>query len=173
MTHQEALSFLEPSNILPGKIWADLGAGKGVFSYALAERLGPNGKVYAVDQSAEVMRLAPKAGSAPIIPQQRDIGQALDLPQLDGILLANVLHYFPDPHALLKELQQYLRLSGTLLVIEYDREAANPWVPYPISLSQWQKLAANLPGTKNEILAKRPSQFGAGGMYLAQLSFSD
>ena len=145
--------------------WADLGAGTGTFTRALVELLGPNARIYAVDRDARAVatlsRWARKAAPN-VIPVVADITGAFDLPglpapQLDGVLLANALHFVGDGEAVLRRLAKWVRPGGRVVVIEYDQPAATRWVPYPIPPA---RLAAPV------VTATRPSAFG-GTLYVA------
>jgi hypothetical protein len=64
------------------------------------------------------------------------IGDVTEMPwpfgPLHGQLLANVLHYVGDQPAFLRGCREQLAEDGRLLVVEYDIDRANPWVPYPV-----------------------------------------
>ena len=129
-----------------GGTWADLGAGTGNFSWALAALLGPQATIYAIDRDAKAIRqlhqrIAQNAPGTTIIPQQADITHPLDLPALDGVLMANALHFIRDQPAALAMIAGYLRPGGRLLIVEYDQHAPLPWVPFPISLVHLAELA--------------------------------
>src|SRR5215218_7411220 len=78
--------------------WADLGCGAGLFTHALAHFLQPGSTIYAVDTNREVLSgIAPLSGSIYLEKMQADfIKESLPLHDLDGILLANSLHYVRD-----------------------------------------------------------------------------
>lgn len=62
----------------PGGVWADLGAGTGNFTWALAELLGPAGAIYALDRDARAIaaqqaRLRSGPPLATIIPRPADV----------------------------------------------------------------------------------------------------
>jgi ubiquinone/menaquinone biosynthesis C-methylase UbiE len=78
--------------------WCDLGSGKGTFTIALAQLLTPGSSIYAIDFDQ---------GALEGIPDQHDgveirkiVGDlqssTLRLPSVDGILMANTLHFIPD-----------------------------------------------------------------------------
>ena len=54
--------------------------------------------------------------------------------------MANSLHYVKNKTDLLKKIKTCLNANGCFLIVEYDMEAANRWVPYPISFSSLTKL---------------------------------
>jgi len=63
--------------------WADLGCGDGVFTRALAELIGPNGRIYAVDKDPRALSKLEQRipGHAPVIPVLADFTRPLDLPE--------------------------------------------------------------------------------------------
>lgn len=129
-----------------GGTWADLGAGTGNFTWALAELLGPAGTIYALDRDARAIaaqesRLQREPPAATILPRQADVLRPLDLPPLDGIQAANLLHFVRDQAGLLRRLRDHLRPGGTLLVVEYEQALPIPWVPHPLPFARLQALA--------------------------------
>ena len=130
----------------PGGIWADLGAGTGNFTWALRELLGEGGVIYAVDRDGKAIRqqrerLEHGGPGAAIHLLQGDVTRPLDLPALDGVLMANVLHFIRDQPAVLDRVRGYLRPGGHLLVVEYDLRLPMPWVPFPVSAARFRSLA--------------------------------
>ena len=155
-------------------VWADLGAGSGTFTRALTEILGRGSTVYAVDRDASAVAAlgaVEASEGVKVIPVQGDFTQPLSLPGLgdallDGILLANALHFAEDAGAVLATLVRRLRVGGALVVVEYDRRAASRWVPYPIGMSRWPELAAEVGLSRPTITDSRPSEYG-GILYVA------
>ena len=145
MTHEEALELLRPAGIAKGGTWADLGAGTGTFTRALAELL-ENGKVHAVDKDRRALGQIQRLGleSASVITHQQDFTEPLNLENLDGILIANALHFVRDQTSLLRQLRTSLKPTGKFIVIEYDITRANPWVPFPVSFENLKKLVARV-----------------------------
>lgn len=154
--------------------WADLGAGDGMFTRALAERVGPSSRIYAIDRDADALVALGRwaAREAPgVIPVLADFAHPFALPgaergMLDGLLLANSLHFMPDAEQVLARLAQWLRPGGRLVLVEYDRRHASPWVPYPIPSDRFISLAARAGFSAPALIAKRPSAFG-GELYAA------
>jgi SAM-dependent methyltransferase len=142
MTHDDAITFLGPAGPWQGS-WADIGAGTGTFTRALAELVGPEGTVFAIDRDAralaELERIASRSDgtAARIIAARGDMQDLSSIPalngaELDGILFANVLHYTKTPGAAVARATECLRPDGRIVVIEYDRRRPNPWVPHPL-----------------------------------------
>lgn len=171
MTHQEAYNFIEKSITPEGSIWADLGAGNGTFTYPISQLLGPEGKVYAIDTDAKVLNLNSKTidpNYAEITAIQADFTQSLNaLPMLDGIFLANALHYVQDQVSFLQQIIYKLKPNGKLVIIEYDMDRKNPWIPYPISFERLKKIVQNVELTEPIELNRKSSVYNSEGMYLS------
>ena len=178
MTTDEAAALVAPAVVAPGGRWADLGAGSGTFTRALARLLGPAGEIHAVDRDpaalAALERLARRRspGDAPIRVLDGDLAvpDALDLPPLDGVLLANALHFIPAAAqpAVVARLAARLVSDGSLVVVEYDGRPPSRWVPYPVSRQALVALAAAAGLTPPLVIGERPSAFG-GRMYAATM----
>ena len=142
--------------------WADLGAGRGTFTRALARILGAGSKIYAVDKEehavAELDAWA-KAEAPNVTAVRGDFTQQVDLPQLDGILLANALHFTKDAGAVLARLTRLLVPGGRVVLVEYDRRAPSRWVPHPISIASLKELAAAAGLSRFTVAESRPSNY--------------
>jgi ubiquinone/menaquinone biosynthesis C-methylase UbiE len=172
MNQTEMVALIRGGVPEPGGVWADLGAGTGNFSWALAELIGQTGTIYAIDRDAKAIRqihqrIAQAEPGAAIIPQQADFTRALDLPALDGVLMANALHFIRDQPAALVLVAGYLRPGGRLLIVEYDLRAPVPWVPFPISLARLEQLAAQTGFAPPSEIGRRVSRSSGGAMFAA------
>jgi SAM-dependent methyltransferase len=177
VTAAEASEFLHPAVPAGPGTWADLGAGEGTFTRALAALLGAGGRVVAVDSDAAAVaaleRLAREEGlGARIIPVRADLLRLPDLPELaggvDGVLFGSVLHFLEDAGAALRGAAGLLRPGGRIVVIEYDGAPASPWVPYPLPADRLPVLAAAAGLGHPEVVARRPSRY-RGVLYCAVL----
>ena len=149
-----------------GGTWADLGAGRGTFTRALVEVLGPNGRVIAVDRDptmiAELEQWA--TSEAPnVTATVGDFTGTMMLPAtpLDGILLANAMHFVKteEQGAMLSRLADHLADDGRVVLVEYDRRAASRWVPYPIGIARLPELAKAAGLSKFIVSESRPSNY--------------
>ena len=174
MNTREAVALIAGAVAERAGTWADLGAGDGTFTRALVELLGPGNRIYAVDRDARAVAALARWASkqAPnVISVTADFTRPFDLPRLeqpslDGMLLANALHFVPDAGRVLARLAAWLHPGGRVVLIEYDRRGASRWVPYPIPVSQLPALAAPAGLSAPTITATRPSRFG-GVLYVA------
>lgn len=172
MNDSEAIDLLRPAiPVGAGGNWADLGAGSGTFTRALAAILGPDAHLYAVDVDERALRSvgtwAKRASSAPAITLiTGDFTRVLELPPLDGIVMANALHFVHEQEAVLARTASYLRPGGRLVLIEYEGRRPSPWVPHPVSLARFGELAAGAALSGPRVVARRRSAYG-GEMYVA------
>jgi trans-aconitate methyltransferase len=148
----------------PDGTWADLGAGDGNFTLAL-QTLLPGASVTAVDQDARALdHLARRLPGARAL--RADFRKPLPLSDLDGVLMANALHFVRDLGPVLELLRGYLRPGGRLVVVEYGADRGNPWVPHPFSFPTWQRMAAEAGFSDVRQAGSLPSRF-LGSMYCA------
>ncbi len=164
MNHADHVHLLRKGVPEPGGVWADLGSGSGAFTLALAELLGPRGSIYSVDkdnnalrQQEQAMRLFSPSISVNYV--TADFTRPLDLPQLDGVVMANSLHFVRKKDDVLQHVASYLRPRGRLLLVEYNADRGNMWVPYPLSYETWETLASKNGFIETRLLERRPSRF--------------
>jgi ubiquinone/menaquinone biosynthesis C-methylase UbiE len=147
-----------------GGSWADLGAGEGAFTRALADLIGPSAHIVAVDRDAGALRRG-LAGTA-IETRVADFTHQLDLSNLDGIVMANSLHFVRDKAPVLDSVRKMLRPGGELIVVEYGTDRGNPWVPHPFTYERWERMAAQAGFVGTRLLRTIPSRH-LGSMYSA------
>ncbi len=150
--------------------WADLGCGSGLFTFALANLLKAGSTIYAIDKSPVRLDSFPANGVEIKTLQLDFVSEKLPFQQLDGILMANSLHYVRDKTVLIQQLLECLQPDGQFLMVEYDTDMPVPqWVPYPLSFRSLQKLFAN---DSVQHLGEHPSVYGRANMYAALISQS-
>jgi len=160
--------------------WADLGAGSGAFTLALAALLGPGAVIHALDRDAAALRtlereaavLRERAGEglAPgILCIPADFTQEVFLPPLDGALMANALHFHADACGILRSVARRLKPGGVLILVEYDITRPNPWVPHPLPWSRFPEVVACAGLSDARLLGTRPSAYHRS-MYAAACS---
>ena len=147
-----------------GGTWADLGAGSGAFTLALADLIGPHGVIHAVDRDRGALAEL-RSSFVSAVPQAEvrthvaDFTRPLELADLDGIVMANSLHFVDDKIPVVALLRRYLRSGGRLLLVEYDSDHGNPYVPHPMTFETWRSLAAEAGFVDTQRLASVPSRF--------------
>jgi len=147
-----------------GGTWADLGAGTGAFTLALADLIGLHGIINAVDRDRAALAEL-RSGFVSSVPQAElrvqnaDFTRRLDLADLDGVVMANSLHFVDEKRPVLALVRGYLKHGGRLLVVEYDSDRGNDWVPHPLSFETWRDLASESGFVETRKLATVPSRF--------------
>jgi ubiquinone/menaquinone biosynthesis C-methylase UbiE len=123
---------LDAIGIREGMTVADIGAGVGYFTFRLAKRVGPSGKVYANDiQKGMLARLGRHMKQQGVTNIELVLGSESDpkLPPgaVDLALLVDVYHEFSQPEAMLRAIARALKPDGRLVLLEYRKE--DPAVP--------------------------------------------
>jgi len=173
MDHADHLHLLRQGIPVPGGVWGEFGSGRGAFTLALAELIGSAGVIYSVDRDDSSLKEQKRtiqrrfANQAPSMHYlTANYTQPLDLPSLDGLVMANSLHFQRDKQAILRLILDYLRPGGSFILVEYNIERGNTWVPHPISYKSWEVLAQECGYVNTRFLARRPSRF-LGEIYSA------
>jgi ubiquinone/menaquinone biosynthesis C-methylase UbiE len=145
-------------------IWADLGSGEGAFTFALADLTDQKAEIYSIDKSNHSLKqqqreFESKFPFTKINFIKADFTKPLDLPPLDGILMANSLHYVKDQKSFLKNIKQYLKPGGKLILVEYNVDKGNYWVPFPLSFDTFEKLVEEAGFKETKLIGQIPSSF--------------
>lgn len=170
MTTAEARTLLGHVPILhtrPNR-WLELGCGTGTFTRALAELLPPGSCITAVDRDEDALRAIPALHNGiRITALNADVQDLLPGP-MDGVLLANVLHFVEGKEELLARIAE---VAPTVLLVEYDTSRPLiPWVPFPLPRGQAVALFAKAGFADVTPLGERPSHYGNGPLYAMAFS---
>lgn len=120
---QKPQEVMDVLGIKAGSIVGDVGAGEGYFTFHLAERVGPSGKVYAEDILADRLdKIRERASTEKLTQIETILGSADDprLPaaSLDVILVVNAYHEMRDHDAMLRGMFRALKPGGLLAIID-------------------------------------------------------
>ncbi|HYG18038.1 MAG TPA: class I SAM-dependent methyltransferase [Ohtaekwangia sp.] len=148
-----------------GRPWC----GGGLFSKALSALLPDGSKIIAVDKDAKALQGITLPNPKVVLETHAGDfnGGDLSLKNLDGVLMANALHFVGPKKLFLKQLKKILKPSGRVIVIEYDMNQPNEWVPYPLSFKELEKLVREAGFESTLWLGETPSLYSRANIYAA------
>ena len=167
MDHNDHVNLLRPANLIQSGVYADFGAGSGAFTLALRELVGINAEIFAVDKDQRALKelreeflvRTNSIDHLTLVPVDFS-RSSFDLPlKLDGIVMANSLHFFKDKEKILRHVQKFLKPNGALIIVEYNVDSGNLWVPHPLTFETYRTLAPRAGFSEPRLLAKAPSRF--------------
>jgi SAM-dependent methyltransferase len=134
---EELRAMVAELPLRPGDSVIDLACGDGAYALWLAERVGPGGRVVAVDSSPAFLDVAARAVAASPFGGRVELrqGDAYELPFADGSFdlawCAQSMYSLPDPVGALRELGRVTRPGGAVAVFENDllHQMILPWPP--------------------------------------------
>jgi predicted methyltransferase/mono/diheme cytochrome c family protein len=111
-----------------GATVADLGSGTGYFTWRLAQQVGPQGKVLAVDVQQNMLDLTKAAVAAHKLNNVEyllatDRESRLPEKSVDLVFIAYAYHEFADPEAIMASVRRSLKPGGRVVVLEYAKES--------------------------------------------------
>jgi ubiquinone/menaquinone biosynthesis C-methylase UbiE len=119
--------------IAEGSAVADLGAGGGWFTMRLANRVGPNGTVYAEDvQSQMIDAITRRTARAGLKNVKTVLGTASDprLPApVDAVLFNDSYHEVEHPVVMLGNVARALKPNGRIGIVEFKKDGLGPGPP--------------------------------------------
>jgi ubiquinone/menaquinone biosynthesis C-methylase UbiE len=129
-------------SLKPGMVVVDMGAGSGYYSFQLAKKVGPKGKVLAVDIQKEMLAIIRRRMKARKVSNIEPILGTVTDPKLpegkvDLILLVDVYHEFSHPHEMTRAMVRALKPGGKLVFVEFRLE--DPNVPIKLVHKMTQK----------------------------------
>lgn len=115
----------DAAGIEPGMIIGEGGAGSGYLTFYLAERAGPEGKIYANDISSGSLRSlrtrCQREEVTNIETVQGDIDDPLfPVNNLDRVVMLRALHDFTEKAAWLRNLKKYMKPDALLIIFEEE-----------------------------------------------------
>jgi len=165
MTSEDARSLIVDGVPSTSGTWADIGAGTGTFTLALQSIL-TSGTIYATDKNPHALWSLESSDTVIIEIRELDFTRPFDLPPLDGIIMANALHYASDAVTTLKNVLTPLKDDGVLILIEYETKTPRPqWIPYPVPYHGFKEIAKKCGLTNPEKLAHVSSRYGHEHIY--------
>jgi len=122
-TWQRPTDVMDAMGAAPGSVVADVGTGFGYFAFRLAERVGPEGKVYAVDIRDSLLQQIHGYAEKQNLKQIETVLGAEDDPRLpaaalDGIVIVNTYHEMGRYDAMLQGMFRALKPGGKLVIID-------------------------------------------------------
>jgi ubiquinone/menaquinone biosynthesis C-methylase UbiE len=124
--YDKRAEILDAMGLKPGMDVADIGAGSGLISRLIAQRVAPGGTVYAVDISKNMVDHITKTAQEEKIANMRAVLGDPHSPKLvpnslDVVCIIDAYHHFEYPADMLAEISKALRPNGTLMLIDFKR----------------------------------------------------
>jgi ubiquinone/menaquinone biosynthesis C-methylase UbiE len=119
--------------IAEGSVVADLGAGGGWFTMRLANRVGPNGIVYAEDVQPQMIESITRRTARANVRNVRTVLGTSSDPRLpgpvDAVLIVDAYHEFEQPIMMLGNVARSLKPAGRIGILEFKKDG---WGPGPV-----------------------------------------
>jgi ubiquinone/menaquinone biosynthesis C-methylase UbiE len=125
---QDPEKILTLVSVVTGMVFIDVGCGDGYFALPAARRVGPQGKVYAVDSdAAAVERLREQAAREGLDNLFSEVREAEETVVCEGcvdyVFFGIDLHGFRDPAQVLLNAKKMLRHEGHLIDLDWKDES--------------------------------------------------
>lgn len=119
--------IVKACQLKPGMDVADVGAGTGLFTRLFAPKVGPKGKVYAVDIAKKFIDHVATTCKEQGINNVKGIvctpeSTKLDPDSVDLVFLCDTYHHFEFPQKTLASIHRALRPGGRLILIDFKKE---------------------------------------------------
>lgn len=124
--YDKRYEILDALSLKPGLAVADIGAGSGLISRLIAQRVGSEGTVYAVDIAKNMVDYIAKTSKEQGLTNIKAVLGDPKSPRLapasvDRICIIDAYHHFEYPAEMLAEIKKALRPDGTLVLIDFKR----------------------------------------------------
>jgi ubiquinone/menaquinone biosynthesis C-methylase UbiE len=119
--------LIDALHLHPGQVIADVGAGSGYLTFRMAPKVGPTGKVFAVDvQPAMIDTLRNRAAEHKVtnveVIQGEDSDPHLPANSVDLVLFVDVYHELSYPFEVMTKIRESLKANGRVAFVEYRKE---------------------------------------------------
>jgi arsenite methyltransferase len=124
-SYQKPQEVMEALAVKPGEVIADIGAASGYFTFRLAQHVGANGRVYAVDINNDMIRHLHQrirelkvSNVTPILAPPND---PLLPEAVDRFLIVDVWHHIEDQPGYLAVMKKHLKPGGQVVMIDFQK----------------------------------------------------
>lgn len=133
--HDALMPFAAPQ---PGEAVLDIGCGTGTTSLALADAVGPRGKVLGLDISGTMLELARQRGQGVrnLSFSQADASQAAFQPEYDLLFSRFGVMFFDDPIAAFTNLRKAAKPGGRIAFACWRTPQENLWASAPLAAAK-------------------------------------
>ncbi len=124
--YQQPERVLDALELEPGEAIADIGAGSGYFAIRLARRVGPSGKVYAVDISPDMVRhLNARVRDLELENLTTVLAEPDDLllrpASVDRFFVCDTWHHIEERPEYLAKMRRILKPGGQVVMIDFQK----------------------------------------------------
>jgi ubiquinone/menaquinone biosynthesis C-methylase UbiE len=133
--HQALMPFAAPA---VGEAVLDIGCGAGTTSMALADAVGPNGRVTGLDVSREMLGLAKQRGQGRTNLNfvESDASQAAFQPEYDLLFSRFGVMFFDDPAAGFANMRKAAKPGGRIAFVCWRTPQENLWTSAPMAAAK-------------------------------------
>jgi len=170
----DAVALIKPALRIDtdSSIWADLGCGTGTFTAALASLLGKGSIIYAIDEESQRLVASSVNKTTIRFTKLNFVEEKLPFHNLDGIMMANSLHFVKDKSTFIKRVKSHLKEDGQMVVVEYNRDKPTHWVPYPIGFDNLVETFSACGFSRIEKIGEKDSIYGPEKIYACSIKKS-
>lgn len=122
----QVTNVIKTLKVKSGQRIADIGAGSGLFTRPMAQKVGDKGVVYAVDVDPELLKHVERTAQEQKLTNIKTILASESDPKLpepvDLIVVIDTLHHISNQAAYLKGLKKYLKSDGRIAIIDFSKD---------------------------------------------------